>query len=234
MLRFIQQLVALILVIGVISTLLFFLIYPHYPNLVLTYNSLNLKDISRNTTLKVLTKIGQPPVNDLIIRSKTEPILENIPPEVLIKYQNEGNVIDYLEPLNTELSIPTANIHGRIFDGNDSNTLLKGLWHFPLSPAPGKKGNSVIIAHRFDKMPPATDTFFNLDWVKVGDKIHIKQDNGDYTFIVTEVKIVEDTDRSILENSNDYRITLITCTPLWTDLQRLVVIGKLDRVYGEI
>jgi sortase A len=178
--------------------------------------------------------MAQQPVNDLIIRSKNEPIVENVTPEVLLKYQNEGNVIEYLEPLSTKLIIPSANIDGFVFDGSDSNTLLRGLWHFPLTPGPGKKGNVVVIAHRFDKMPPATDTFFNLDQVQVGDRIEIKQNNGNFTYIVTETKVVEETDRSILEQTNDYRITLVTCTPLWTDYQRLVVVGKLDRVYGDV
>jgi LPXTG-site transpeptidase (sortase) family protein len=230
----IQQIIATFLLFLIIVSIAFFLIYPNYSTIQLTYNQFNFKDIARNTSLKILTQIGQPPTNDLIIHSKTEPIVENISPDVLLKYQNEGNIIDYLEPLDTTLSIPSANIYGRVFDGYDANTLYEGMWHFPLTPAPGKKGNAVIIAHRFDKMPPDTDTFFNLDWVQVGDKIQIKQNNGSYTFVVTEVKIVDQTDRSILEQTQDYRITLVTCTPLWTDYQRLVVIGKLDKVYGDI
>lgn len=83
-------------------------------------------------------------------------------------------------------------------------------------------------------MPPNTNTFFNLDKARVGDKIVINQKDGSYRYTVTEKKVVEKNDRSVLLNTNDYRLTLITCTPLWTSDQRLVVIGKLDKVYGSI
>ena len=107
----------------------------------------------------------------------------------------------------------------------------KGFWHFPTSDLPGQKGNSVIIGHRYAKLPPNKDTFFNLDKVKVGDKIEVVQLDQTHTYIVTDTKIVEKNDISILQNYSDYRITLITCSPLWSSNQRLVVVGKLDKLY---
>ena len=83
-------------------------------------------------------------------------------------------------------------------------------------------------------MPPATDTFFNLDKVKIGDKVYIEQNGEKISFTVTETKIVEKTDRNILTQTDDYRITIVTCHPLWTDDQRLVVIAKLDKIYRNI
>lgn len=111
---------------------------------------------------------------------------------------------------------------------------MKGIWHFPLSDAPGQRGNAVFIAHRYLHVPPATDTFFSLDKVKVGDKVKIKTTSGDFNYTVTETKIAERNDRTIVMPTSDYRITLITCTPLWTDHQRLVVVAKLDKVYRDI
>ena len=70
-----------------------------------------------------------------------------------------------------------------------------------------------------------------MDKVKKGDSVVIEQENDKYTYIVSDVKIVEKNDVSVLQNSDDYQITLITCTPLWTSHQRLVVTGKLDKLY---
>jgi sortase A len=107
----------------------------------------------------------------------------------------------------------------------------KGFWHFPSSNLPGQKGNMVVIGHRYAKLPPNKDTFFNLDKVKVGDKIEVVQNDNQFTYIVTETKVVEKNDISVLQDYSDYRITLITCSPLWTSKQRLVIVGKLDKLY---
>ncbi len=148
------------------------------------------------------------------------------------EYLDEVGDIDLiLEELNTTLKIESIDVEGDIFQGSDSNILDKGFWHFPTSKYPGQKGNVVIISHRYLFIPPAKDTFFNLDKVRKGDTLFFNQDGNEYNYIVSEVKIVEKNDISVIQDSSDYRVTLITCTPLWTSHQRLVVIGKLDKLY---
>jgi len=139
-----------------------------------------------------------------------------------------------LEEVHTNLNIDTANIAGRISEGTTSHAMLEGFWHFPTSVYPGQKGNAVVIGHRFQYLPPAKNTFFNLDKVKIGDSIKINQDEGIYTYIVTDIQIVEPNDVSILQKTDDYRLTLITCTPLWTSEQRLVITAKLDKLYKKV
>lgn len=212
----------------------YFLITPNKTNIVLFRESLNVSKISRNTSLKLFTTISLPVSEFEASQESDTTAVEAITPESLLQYQNEGNVIEYLEPYNTRLEIPSASISGKVFDGTDSSTMLEGFWHFPLTPGVGKKGNFVVIAHRYDKLPPETDTFFNLDLVQIGDTINVTQDNDNWKYTVTNVKIVEKNDRSILMQTSDYRITLVTCTPLWTSDQRLVVIGKLDKIYENI
>jgi sortase A len=139
-----------------------------------------------------------------------------------------------MEEYKTVLSIDSADIKGKVVDGETSEQMERGFWHFPLSSQPGKRGNTVIIAHRFLYLPPRTDTFFSLDKVQIGDKITVTQKDGTYNYTVIERKVVAKTDRDVLAPTNDYRITLITCTPLWTSDRRLVVVGKLDKIYGNI
>ena len=67
--------------------------------------------------------------------------------------------------------------------------------------------------------------------IKVGDKIEVIQSDNKFTYVVTETKVVEKNDISVLQDYSDYRITLITCSPLWTSKQRLVIVGKLDKLY---
>jgi len=83
-------------------------------------------------------------------------------------------------------------------------------------------------------IPPKKDTFFNLDKVDIGDRIHITSDLGEYNYIVLEKKEVEPNDISIIQDTDDYTLTLVTCTPLWTSQKRLVVVAKLDKLYKKV
>lgn len=125
----------------------------------------------------------------------------------------------------TYLEIPSASIKGPIVEGNDEKAMDKGFWHYPGTGDIKNGGNIVIIGHRYLKLPPAKDTFFNLDKVSVGDKVFLKNKLGTWTFIVIKKKIVEVGAVDILQNNQD-KLTLITCHPVWTSKERLVVIAK--------
>lgn len=226
-----KSLIAIIIMISSIVTIVYFLIYPKQTDIKIFLNSWNLSNITKNTTIKILTSISKPqPSTQVLGSQKSDLIIEEITQKKLKQYKNSGNTLVYVEPYNTQLEIKKVNIKGKIFDGTDSKTLSNGLWHFPLSTGPGTEGNFIVIAHRYDKMPPNQDTFFNLDKVDIGDEILITQDKNEWTYIVTESKIVESNDRSVLMQTQDHRITLITCAPLWSSEKRLIVIGKLNRV----
>ena len=232
MIKILAKITSVALILLVIAAILFFLVFPKYPDLKIYANQFNAQDITYDTALSLLTKIS-PPNQEIVDEQIALPTsLEHISPEELARYKNEGKVLFNMEQQNTSLYIQSVNIKGNVVDGENSTAMNRGFWHFPLSEQPGLKGNTVIIAHRFLHMPPATDTFFNLDKVKVGDKVILSQKNGIYKYTVTEKKVVESNDRDILLQTNDYRLTLVTCTPLWTSEKRLVVIAKLDKIYG--
>jgi sortase A len=204
----------------------YFLIYPNYNVLVGTFKRINIERITYDIYFSLLTHIS--PTKEQILGDNS----------ILIEggsIEEHLDDIDLVEPilenLNTKLFIDSINVEGKIFQGVDSHTMDKGFWHFPASVYPGQKGNSVIISHRYLNIPPAKDTFYNLDKVKKGDSISITQSDNTYNYIVSEIKVVEKNDISVIQNSLDHQITLITCTPLWTSHQRLVVIGKLDKLY---
>lgn len=128
------------------------------------------------------------------------------------------------------VKIDSAQIEGPVVYGQDSKELLKqGFWHYPGSAYPGEQGVGVIFGHRRHNLPPAKDTFFNLDKVNIGDRIEILLQNGtwlEYTVINIEVINPEDLFLTVTEQSDDFLIKFITCTPLGTDKQRLVVTAK--------
>jgi len=216
-----------ILILILLLPVAYFFIYPNYNELIGPIKRFDIQRSAEEITFQIFTKLV--PTQDQILGIKIESALgasieESIGKDTVLERK-------ILEEFNTKIFVNSIEVEGHIYEGLNPNTMNKGFWHFPTSDLPGQKGNTVIIGHRYAKLPPNKDTFFNLDKVKVGDRIEVKQLDQSYTYIVTDTKIVEKNDVSVLQNYSDYRITLITCSPLWSSDQRLVVIGKLDKLY---
>ncbi|MGI6484492.1 MAG: sortase [Candidatus Dojkabacteria bacterium] len=224
----IKIILTLFLILLVLTPIFFFITYPFYNDIALKLKNLNIYDRTKETFITLLTTISPTPD-----KFKTEEFSANSIEESI---KSTDIILDtkLLEELNTTLSIDNVLIEGRVFQGTSSQTMDLGFWHFPISKYPGQKGNAVIIGHRFLNLPPAKDTFFNLDKVKIGDEIVLKHDEGEWKYIVTETNIVDENDISVVKDTDDYRLTLITCTPLWTSEKRLVVIAKLDKLYQKV
>ena len=219
--------ITVFLILLVITLLGFLFIYPSYNKISLMIADINPYRTSKNIYMDFLSRIS-PTLEKFQIKVFAAGSIEESLDETLTLDRK------ILEEVHTNLNIDTANIAGRVSEGTTSHAMLEGFWHFPTSVYPGQKGNSVVIGHRFQYLPPAKNTFFNLDKVKIGDNIKINQDEGTYTYIVTDIQIVEPNDVSILQKTDDYRLTLITCTPLWTSEQRLVITAKLDKLYKKV
>ncbi len=228
--------ITLLLILLVLSPAFFFILYPNYNNLVLAFNSFDFYNISKEASVKILTQISP----------NKERYHEQVLGATSIEESLKGAEINLdrkvLEELNTTIQIETINIEGRIVQGESSLRMNDGFWHFPTTSFPGEKGNSVIIGHRFLHLPPRKDTFFNIEDIKIGESVVVSQntDPNDTTkeehlnYIVVETKIVEANDVSVIQQTDDYRLTLITCTPLWTSEKRFVVIAKLDKLYKRV
>jgi sortase A len=228
--------ITLLLILLALFPAFFFILYPNYNNLVLALNSFDFYNISKEASVKILTQISPN-------REKYhEQVLGATSIEESLKDAEINLTRKVLEELNTTIRIDTINIEGEIVQGESSLRMNDGFWHFPTSSLLGEKGNSVIIGHRFLHLPPRKDTFFNLEDIKIGENIIISQNTDPnrpeeeehLNYIVTETKIVEPNDLSVIQQADDYRLTLITCTPLWTSEKRFVVIAKLDKLYKKV
>ena len=146
--------------------------------------------------------------------------------------KNESRQIEISPRANPAklLVIDSVQIEGPIVYGQDGEELLKqGFWHYPTTVYPGEKGVSVIFGHRRHHLPPAKDTFYNLDMVNIGNRLEIQLQDGTWLeFTVTNVEIInpEDLYSLVSQQSDEHLLKLVTCTPLGTDKQRLVVTAK--------
>lgn len=128
------------------------------------------------------------------------------------------------------MTIKSADINGPIVYGQDGENLLKeGFWLHPASVYPGDIGVSVIFGHRRHYLPPAQNTFYNLDKVKNGDRVEVKLEDGSWLeYSVTNSEVVDPDKLSSIINSHSDKdiVKFITCTPLGTSEKRLVVTAE--------
>ncbi|MEO8691418.1 MAG: class D sortase [Candidatus Saccharimonas sp.] len=139
-----------------------------------------------------------------------------------------------------KLIIPKINVNVPIiWDANasDENSLNaamdKGVAWFNIQGAsarPGEIGNFALSGHSSNDWLDSGDykfIFARLDQMDEGDTIYVDYNSQRYVYVVSLKKVVKPTDVSALTNPTDTpEITLITCTPLGTALNRLLVFAK--------
>ena len=121
------------------------------------------------------------------------------------------------------MRIPKIGLEKAIVQGVGLGELKKAPGHYPTTPMPGEPGNAAIAGHRTTYGAP----FFNLDELKTGDSILVTTRVGEFRYEVTESRVVSPRETSVLQPSDDNRLTLTTCHPRFSAAQRLVVVASL-------
>ncbi len=130
-------------------------------------------------------------------------------------------------PNKNWIKIPKMGVDAEILEGKVEEMLWKGVVRMSVGSTPDQGGNTIITAHRYLYRPPDPRTFFLLDKLEPGDIITIYWENKEYKYKVRESKVVNPDQIEILYNTPNAQLTLFSCTPLFTSLQRLVVIADL-------
>lgn len=197
----IKVLISLVFVILVI-----YLVYPYWPKVQYYFNS--LLDKETQNPLSYSTLNTQDALNEASIR---------IDPEDLQK--------------QSVLLIPKIGVTSNIIEGETLDVLdiYEGVWREPGSSTPLVAGNMVLAGHRFQYLPPNTNTFYNLEEMVIGDDIYITWQGKTFWYKVYDTKLVN-PDQIEIRNADPSlvrEITLYTCTPLYTSDQRFVVKANL-------
>ena len=101
------------------------------------------------------------------------------------------------------IKIDKIGYEGPIYEGTTLDTLAKGVGH--LSNSPYFNGNVCLAAHNTSKFWAKLNTLEN------GDTITYTSFLGTKEYVVSNIKTIDETDWSDTENTEDNRITLITC-----------------------
>lgn len=150
---------------------------------------------------------------------------DNFP--IFISHLSRDTVPNYSQ---FQLSVPKLGIDKEMVYV-DSNDLLKGLAQLPGSALPGERGNLFISGHsaasRF--FSNQVVVFARLADLKKGDEISVDAGNTKFVYKVSEIKVVDPGDLSVISAPDEQGryISLMTCVPPGLNYKRLVVLGKM-------
>ncbi len=164
---------------------------------------------------------AEPAVSQLvsIIEKKQEPAKREIQPDMA----------------ENSIKIPTINVNAPIswrvnnLPKEVSQGLSNGVIQVNGTALPGEKGNIYITGHSSNYVwvkQKYNSIFSNISKLVVGDMVYVKFGKEVYVYKVYDQKIVASNDLSILDPTNESRLTLATCWPLGTSLKRMVVLAN--------
>ncbi|OGM25934.1 hypothetical protein A2627_02300 [Candidatus Woesebacteria bacterium RIFCSPHIGHO2_01_FULL_39_28] len=126
------------------------------------------------------------------------------------------------------IEIPSISINLPIFPSKIENgrweSTKKGVSYLLTSPTPGEVGNSILYGHDFPNL------LGNLPKIKPGDEIFVRYKNANpKKFIVEYTQVVSPKDSSVLNQTQDSRITLYTCTG-FLDSKRFIAVALFKTI----
>ncbi|GAA2527930.1 class C sortase [Rarobacter incanus] len=143
------------------------------------------------------------------------------------------NTLDYWKLLDAvpsgvmaRIEIPSIDVDLPIYHGTADDTLEHGIGHLQGTSLPvgGVGTHAVLTGHR----GLASSTLFtNLDKVKIGDTFTIEVFGRVLEYRVDDIKIVQpDETKALRQQPGRDIVTLVTCTPLGINTQRILVTGE--------
>jgi len=143
------------------------------------------------------------------------------------------------EPVGPEskIIIPKINLEVPVvFDLNSikekdiQNALEDGVVHYASTPKPGEIGNSVIVGHSSNNILNSGKykfAFVLLKRLETEDIFYVNYDGVRYTYKIYQKKVVSPDNVEVLQTQDRANtITLITCDPPGTSINRLIITAE--------
>lgn len=131
--------------------------------------------------------------------------------------QTEENFKIATEESNWKIKIPKISLEASISEGTGKEVMDKYVGHFEETSK--KSGNIGLAAHNRGY---AVNYFARIKELKEGDEIIYKYNDFEKTYTVIENKIIKDTDWEDLEETEENKITLITCVENEPEYRRCI------------
>lgn len=148
---------------------------------------------------------------------KIEKIYEFIPNIEIIKNDEHNKIYNEVDLGDWYIEIPSINLKAPIAEGIDTFTLNTKVGHFIETPL--IDGNVGLAAHNRGY---EYNFFKDLKDVKIDDEIIYYYLNDKKRYLVDKIEIIKNTDWTYLNNTEENKITLITCIENQPDYRRCV------------
>ena len=123
--------------------------------------------------------------------------IERLP--VYEQYPKPGDKVGTITLESLDLSWP-------IIEGTEEDQLSQGVGHYIGSVLPGISDNSILSGHR-------STVFGRLGELKKGDRILVETSAGTFVYVIVKFKVVDRSDQTVIQPSDDPTLTLTTCYP---------------------
>lgn len=131
--------------------------------------------------------------------------------------ENEKDLTNIDRNNKWRIKIPKINLDAPIKSGTSQTILAQAVGHFDESAK--WTGNVALAGHNRGYN---CNFFQNIKKLKEGDEIIYCTEKGERKYKVTINKIIKQTDWSYIKNTNDNRITLITCVENMYEYRRCI------------
>ena len=156
--------------------------------------------------------------------------------------QATSTEIAALQLSDNHLVVPKLRVNAPIVWDSSSDekimlaNLQQGVAHYGFTARPNEEsGNVFITGHSsyywWDSGKYKT-IFATLDQLKTGDQAFIQYQSKIYVYEVTGSDVVKPSEVNVTDPSSTPILSLMTCVPVGTSLNRLVVTFKLARAYA--
>lgn len=181
-----------VLLIAIIVGSLFIYLYIQYTNKLSQKRLLNLADdiISENIVNNFSTSSNSDNKEHLALEQ------EVFSPKQI---SNDNNVIG-------KIKVPKIGLEAPIQDGTDAEVLKESVGHFTTTNY--WEGNVVLASHNRGTY---AHYFEGLDKLNLDDEIIYQTKLGTRIYVIDKIEQISEEDLSVLKNTKDNTLTLITC-----------------------
>lgn len=132
-------------------------------------------------------------------------------------------------PVIGGIAIPEVGINLPIFKGLGNTELTYGAGTMKENQVMGGENNYSLASHHVFGITGASDMLFSpLDKAKDGMKVYLTDKEKVYTYVITEVKVVQPTEVAVINDTpGQSELTLVTCTDAEAT-QRTIVKARLE------
>lgn len=174
------------------------------------------------------TPVPQPLPVTVLARQQSLPLEENVVSRII--YQKNVLFVDRQRDGYTgglRLVVPAMGLDCAVLDGTEPDTLEQGpgLYQYAQMPSWGNP-NVSIAGHRDVFGSP----FLNIHVLKTDDPLYLVWMDNIYCYRWWETSIVTAGDWSVIHCGAFSCVTLTSCDPIGTSLNRIVAVGRLEKV----